>query len=737
MKTIDDLLRRFNSLRSQYAERDLRYEANWYAYKGEYDRLFANYSRDALAIQRNRQEKYIQKWNLIRPIVDNYKLLINQLPTIEIPAPLMGESLAALKADKEEKILYALWDMANMKRKHGEASFNVALQCASVWQVAWDADMEIPIPVVRSPGETYPVMKRGGEEVAFCFFRWEEESDSLADKYPEVKPLLTKNRQGYTNNAQIEVIEYVDEEERLLIIGGDAKSMLSEGGEHKLKKCPVYITSGMYIPGEIFPPGTIDQLVAMNDYLNRFQTKLGDAIEETLFGWHDVMGEGAKDVVLNTGPGATNYLEGDLKHTYTQPQPPPAQAFGHIEQVNRHMRNMANWPESASGEMGGSIITGKAVSRLQGIMSAQAAEYQSNLGGSLQEVNSMLLRMMETYRPNKKFELYADEPVTISSAPGRKRNFIVTCIPSEDIQGYYRNTLYYSPFGTDMNSSLQQGMQLVDARIWSRRKLRNLIPGTSDAEGMQAEIEEEDRRRMQLEVDMQVEAQERILAAQTKQQMQLQEQQMQAQSSGGTGATASGPGSGNAPQQPGGLPPTQSSAGEMIGGNTMLMPGGQPQMVGMGEPITGEAEDFPIPYTPLKPYGPAMAELAGTGTHGAAATEAALSDELQPEAMPGKTVVKAEEITSALEAAVNRKGEKATDKLKGMVYLMEDLATRGWTDGEIVIGITVKSDQQIITTALPQYAGQGLLRFRMVNAGVVPEDAVLIFGPETATAPVG
>jgi hypothetical protein len=733
MKTIDELLTKLSKLRSQYSERDARYEANWYAYTGEYEKLYATYQKDALAISKERQEKAVQKWNLVRPIVDNYKLLINQLPTIEVPAPQMGEPLAALKADKEEKILYALWHMGNMRRKHGEAAFNIALQCATVWQLVWEDELDIPTPYVRSPGETYPVMKRGGEEVAYCFFRWEEESDSLAERYPDVSGLLTRNRRGDTFNTKMEVVEYVDDEQRLLIVGGDAKSLLPEGGKHKLKKCPVYITSGMYIPGEVFPPGPIDQLVPMNHYLNCFQTTLNDAVEETLFGWHDVAGEGAKDVVLNTGPGAVNYLEGDLKHEYTQPAAPPAQAFGRIDQVQRYMRTLANWPESASGEMDGSIITGKAVSRLQGIMAAQASEYQNNLGDGLEKVNSGLLLMLETYRPDKKFTLYAREPISLGDAAGHETSFNITCIPSEDIQGYYLNRLHYSPFGSDMNQSLQLGMQLVDSRIWSRRKLRNMIPGTSDAEGMQAEIEEEDRRRMQLEVDLQVQAQERILAAQTQQQMQLQAQQMQAQGMGGTGAeSASAPVPGNAPQQPGGLPPqSPSPAGEMIGG-AMLMPGGQPQLMGIGEPMTEAPEDFPIPYTPLKPFGPALAELAGSGVHGASANEAAMKGGLSADAMPGMEVVKAEDVVSALESAVNRKGEKATAKLRGKVYLMGDLATRGWTDGAIEIGITHKPDQQIITTALPQYAAKNLLRFRVVDAMTEPQDGVLIFGPETA-----
>ncbi len=722
MKTATDLLDKLNDLRSKYAERDERYLANWYAYKGEYERIYEDYTSDPLTLSRGRTERTIQKWNLVRPIVDTHKVLINQLPIIRVPAPVLGESLAALKADKMEKALYALWDTMRMKKKHGEASFNLALNWATVWQASWDEEKDIPDVFVRAPGETYPVMKRGGDEVAYCFFRWEEDAESIAEKWPQVKPLLTRNRLGQYSFTTIEIVEYVDATQRLMIIGGDVKSLLPEGGKHDLGICPVVITSAAYVPGELFPPGPIDQLVAMNDHLNRFQTKLGDAIEETLFGWHDVTGPGAKDVVLNTGPGATNYFEDEIKHEYTQPQAPPAQAFGHVDQVQRYMRNLANWPEVASGEMSSSIVTGKAVSRLQGIMAAQAAETQSNLGDDLARVNSIVLQMMEQYRPNKRFDLYATESVTVSSAPGRKRNFGISVIPGEDFQGYYLNELVYSMFGSDINASMQVGMQLVAERIFPRSWLRNLIPGGSDAEGMEAEIREEDRERAQFEADLQVQVQERILQAQVQQQQQLAALQ---QGMGGTGAEAPAGTTENAPQPTGGLPPSPNAVpgGEMVAGNAMLMPGGQPQMMGVGEPLTG-TEGFPIPYTPLKPYGPALEQVTGGGQQG--------GGRLATEAMPGRNVVRADDIIAALEKAVNRKGEQAMGKLRGKVYLMGQIAERGWTDGKIEIGITVRSDQQVITTALPEYALQKRLQFRMVSASAEPEGAILISAGATA-----
>jgi hypothetical protein len=311
----------------------------------------------------------------------------------------------------------------------------------------------------------------------------------------------------------------------------------------------------------------------------------------------------------------------------------------------------------------------------------------------------------------------------------------VSIIPDEDIQGYYANQLIYSPFGTDTQASMQTGMMMVDNRVLSRRAFMNSVPFIGDAEGMQREIEEEDRSRMMLEVDLQSAAKERLMKLEFEQQAKLmQMQQGMNPSAGGTAPAA--PNTEAAPPQQGGLPPTAPGAPPQAPGqigNTTLMPGGQPAMMGMGEPMTGN-EDFPLPYTPLKPFGPAMAEMAGTGVHGAAVDNQVAAG-AQKGTMPGRTMVKAEEVTTALTAAVNRKGEKATSKLKGKVYLMGEIAERGATDGKIEIGLTVAADQQVIVTALPQWSSQGLLAFRILEGGEEPDEGVLIFGPEQMNIP--
>mgnify|MGYP007116766472 CR=1 FL=1 len=135
----------------------------------------------------------------------------------------------------------------------------------------------------------------------------------------------------------------------------------------------------------------------------------------------------------------------------------------------------------------------------------------------------------------------------------------------------------------------------------------------------------------------------------------------------------------------------------------------------MGEPFVGK-ENFPIEYTPLKPFNQATDALLGK------------AGGPESEAMPGRQVVKLEEVQAALSGATNRKGEAALTKFRGQVWLVGDIAARGWTDGQIEFAITAKSDQQIIVNALPQYSSQGLLSFTVVTKA--PANGVPVGGGE-------
>ncbi len=715
MKTPTDIKRACDNLRSKYADRDVYYQNNYHAYRGEYDRIAPGYANDPLTDVRRTNGDHIRVWNLVPSVVDVHRMLLNRLPSISVPSEVMGEEKADQQAEKREKAYYVLWDTSKMLRKHGEGAHNLALYNATVWFVRWDQEKDMPIITTRQPGTCYPQYKRQGEELSYCIFRWEEDAESVYENYPEARSLLGKREASL---GKLEVIEYVDEDSYGVVIGDKYKS-ISEAPvkDTKLGFCPVVITPASFVPNDPFPPGPVHQLVAINDHLNRFQTKWGDALELVMWPSNILIGEGADNVVWNPAPGALNRLPEGV--TYAQVPPPnlPTEIFVHIERMEQLMRRISGISESAYGESPGSIVTGKAVSRLQGVMTGMASETQSCLEMSLSEANRMAFRMWEKYRPNKNYQLRSTPPGGSLAAPGRnKQPFTIEFVPEQDISGWYDNSLYYSPFGSDFATGLQTAMQMVGADIASHQWVMDQIPGIGDSSGMMKEIEENKRRRMALEVDLQTEAQMKIMEAQS----QMQQQQMQAQAQAEQGAAPGGAPGEAAPGAPGNVPPEGAPGLQ----NTVVMPSGQPQVMGTGEPFTGE-ENFPLPFQNVQPYAEGLEAIKGAQGGGGPVG--------QEEAMPGKTVIRAEEVVTALNGAANRKGENALAKLKGKVYLVGEIAERGFTDGKVEFAITVKSDQQVIVNALPQYAAQGLLTFRVITA--VPKGAIAITGGATSGEP--
>jgi hypothetical protein len=73
-------------------------------------------------------------------------------------------------------------------------------------------------------------------------------------------------------------------------------------------------------------------------------------------------------------------------------------------------------------------------------------------------------------------------------------------------------------------------------------------------------------------------------------------------------------------------------------------------------------------------------------------------------------MIRAEEVAKAIQSIGDRikSGEirSRSGGLKGNVYLMGDLATRGMTMGNIELGVTQPADGQLIKNALPQYRGR-------------------------------
>lgn len=754
-RTADDIRRGFELMRPVYEPRNRQYMLNWLAYFGKFDEIawYETRSDGGLTDNRRRRDQKTQKWNLLKPIVDTTILQLARLPGVSVPSPEPGLEAAAGRATLLERALYAFHDTSNLQAIQGEMAFSLGCWGSSVEQTVFDGELNLPRYQYRLPGETYPMPRGRTGQFEWVIFAWQEQVETLRFRYPEVDAILPR-KGGRMNATTVDVLEYMDNESHVLVINSKAKALPVMGYTDNRGFVPVTVTPAIRLPGpnNIFGPADIDQLIAINMVLNSLQTQTFDAVQENLY--PNIVTSGPEEVILKRGPGEHTHMPEGSKLDVIPPPTIPESVWIQLSRTVEFMRTHANWSEVWSGQSDASVQTGRSITRLQAPAAGMAGVRQGNMAANLQQHNTWFFKMLEHYFPDKEVELTSDGPLTAQSAPGKPTGYKVLLKPKVHINGYYMNTVFYSPFGTDLMGSLAAIQQLSASELVPRSWSRMMIPGIWDEEGMRLEIERQKREDLTLEMDLQLMMEEKKMEMQMKlaehqQQLQMQTMSAQNQLAGGPGLPAPGPG--GAPAGPGGMMPPGAAPGGMPGAGpapgVSLLPSGGPQAMGIGQPLAGE-KSFPLPYTDVKPFNQALDSLLGAGGNTppgsppAPAAPGAPTEGPPTQVADNPRIVRTEEVAQALNGISDRIAEgkvrSRSGGLAGKVYALGELATKGSTAGNIELGVTEARDQQIIVNTLTEWKGR--LRIIVLKPGALPKNAELIVeggkNAEPATEPV-
>jgi len=735
VKSPDEIKRAFELIRPVYDKRNRQYMLNWLAYFGDFERISWYESRESgLTDNRRRRDQRAQSWNLLKPIVDTTILQLARLPGVSVPSPEPGVEAAAARATLIERAIYAYHDTSNMQAVQGEMAFSLGCWGSSVEQTVFDAELQIPRFQYRLPGDTYPMPRGRSGLFEWVIFSWQEDVETLRSRYPEVDGIIPR-KGGRINASTVDILEYMDNDSHGIVINGKKAALAVMGYKDDRGFCPVTVTPAITLPGpnNIFGPADIDQLIAINMVLNSLQTQTFDAVQENLY--PNIVTIGPEDVYLNKGPGEHTHMPEGSSIQVVPPPTIPDSVWVQLSRTVDFMRTHANWSEAWSGQSGASVQTGRAITQLQAPAAGMAGVRQGNMANNLQRHNTWFLKMLEHYFPNKEVELKSDGALTMQSAPGKPMGYTVKITPKTHIAGYYLNTVYYSPFGTDLMSSLSAIQQLSASDLVPRSWSRMMIPGVWDEEGMRLEIDRQKREDLELELSLQLKMEESKLEMQMKlaeHQQKLQMQMMAAQQGGVPGGLPGGPPGGAAPP-PGGAP---GMPGMPAPGVSML-PSGGPQAMGIGEPLSGQ-ENFPLPYTNIKPFNQALDSLLGAGGNTPPGTPPAPAAPSAPSVGAGSEaptqvadnprIVTMEQVASAIEGIGDRISEgkirSRSGGLAGKVYALGELATKRSTAGNIELGVTVARDQQLIVSTLVEWRGR--LKITVIKPGGLPKTAVLI-----------
>ena len=261
-----------------------------------------------------------------------------------------------------------------------------------------DEEANLPRIRVENPIGSYPEFDRYGRCVAFAK-RYTMTLGELVSQFPEYERELLGGF-GYKQdlNAQIEMVRYYDKDQSLIYLPSKNNLVLSMAN-NLLGKMNVVIARRPSPDGEM--RGQFDDVLGIQLLRNRFALLAMEAAEKSVQAPivlpQDVqeLQLGGDAVIRTANPAGVRRVELTI----------PQGAFTEQQILNEELRVGARYPESRTGNMNASVVTGQGVQALLGAFDTQIKSAQAIFSAALRdviqlcfEVDEMLFNVEKTIR---------------------------------------------------------------------------------------------------------------------------------------------------------------------------------------------------------------------------------------------------------------------------------------------------------------------------------------------------
>jgi hypothetical protein len=227
-------------------------------------------------------------------------------------------------------------------------------------------------------------------------------------------------------NTQVEMIRYFDKDQSIIYIPTKDNLVLSRA-KNPLGKMMVVVARKPSIDDEL--RGQFDDILGIQLLRNRFALLAMEAAEKSVQAPivlpQDVqeLQLGGDAVIRTANPAGVRRVELNI----------PAGAFTEQNLLNQELRVGARYPESRTGNINASVVTGQGVQALMGAFDTQVKSAQAIFASSLRDVISICFEVDETIFPQEKTIRGVD-----SGSP-----YEITYSPKKDIKGDYSADVRY------------------------------------------------------------------------------------------------------------------------------------------------------------------------------------------------------------------------------------------------------------------------------------------------------
>jgi hypothetical protein len=468
--SMEQVAARVTSLRYRNSERDARNLDVLAVRKGQISQVYPDFFPDGVDA------------NVVANFID---VVARDLSEVMAPLPAVNCSAANSVSDRARTFADKRTRIASNYFSHSDLS--VQMYSGADWYITYgfvpfiiELDEEAKLPRIRieNPIGSYPEFDRYGRCVAFAK-RYLMTLGELVTQFPEFERELLGG-QGYKQdlNNEVELIRYYDKDQSIIYLPTKQDLVLSKV-KNPLNKMMVIVARKPSVDGEL--RGQFDDVLGIQLLRNRFALLAMEAAEKSVQAPivlpQDVqeLQLGGDAVIRTANPAGVRRVELTL----------PQGAFTEQTLLNQELRVGTRYPESRTGNIDASIVTGQGVQALMGAFDTQVKSAQAIFAAALRDVISLCFEVDEKIYPEEKTIRGVD-----SGSP-----YEVTYKASKDIKEDYSADVRYGMLaGLNPAQGLIFMLQALGGKLISRDMAMRELPFTVNVTQELEKIEIEDMR---------------------------------------------------------------------------------------------------------------------------------------------------------------------------------------------------------------------------------------------------
>ena len=468
--TIEQIAARVQSLRYRNSERDARNLDVLAVRKGNISQVYPDFFPEGVDA------------NVVANFID---IVARDLSEVMAPLPAVNCSAANAVNDRARNFADKRTRIASNYFQNSDLS--VQMYQGADWYITYgfvpfviELDEEAKLPRIRleNPIGSYPEFDRYGRCIAFAK-RYSLTLGELVSQFPEYDNILL-GPLGYKQdlNGMIEMIRYYDKDQSVVYIPARDNLVLSKA-KNPIGKIMIVVARKPSIDSEL--RGQFDDVLGIQLLRNRFALLAMEAAEKSVQAPivlpQDVqeLQLGGDAVIRTANPAGVRRVELTI----------PQGAFTEQTLLNSELRVGTRYPESRTGNIDASIVTGQGVQALMGAFDTQVKSAQAIFAAALRDVISICFEIDEL--------IFSDEKTIRGVDSGSP--YEITYKPTKDIKGDYSADVRYGMLaGLNPAQGLIFMLQALGGKLISKDMAMRELPFTVNVTQELEKIEIEDMR---------------------------------------------------------------------------------------------------------------------------------------------------------------------------------------------------------------------------------------------------